>query len=89
MSSHACRQAAEGGDADALGQLGHMYANGIGVPASNATARKYFQQSANLGHPSGHYGLGYLYMVDGGRKWTTRRLSSTWVLLQRRCCPCL
>ena len=49
-----------------MGHLGHMYANGLGVPASNATARRYFQQSANLGHPSGQYGLGYMYLAGRG-----------------------
>ena len=61
-----CRQAAEGGDANALAQLGHMHANGLAGPASNATIRKYFQQAANLGDSSGQYGLGYLHLTGRG-----------------------
>jgi TPR repeat protein len=36
-----CRRAADGGDADAMAALGHMYANGRGVKASNGTALKW------------------------------------------------
>eukprot|EP00212_Chloropicon_laureae_P008043 CAMPEP_0197498450 /NCGR_PEP_ID=MMETSP1311-20131121/57763_1 /TAXON_ID=464262 /ORGANISM="Genus nov. species nov., Strain RCC856" /LENGTH=193 /DNA_ID=CAMNT_0043044153 /DNA_START=1 /DNA_END=579 /DNA_ORIENTATION=- len=41
-------QAYEGGDREATAQLGHLYANGLGVPQSNATAMEFFQEAADL-----------------------------------------
>lgn len=58
-----CRQAAEGGDAEAHAHLGHMYANGVGVDQSNDTARQYFQGAADAGNPSGQFGLGYMHLT--------------------------
>lgn len=49
-----------------MGHLGHMYANGLGVAASNKTAKHWFQKAANLGHPSGLYGLGYMHLKGQG-----------------------
>jgi len=40
-----CRRAADGGDADAMAALGHMYANGRGVKASNGTALRWCGQT--------------------------------------------
>ncbi|CAL8462358.1 g1891 [Coccomyxa elongata] len=60
------RQAAEAGDADAMAHLGHMYANGVGVAASNESAHEWFHQAARRNHPSGQYGLGYLYLSGYG-----------------------
>ena len=34
------------GDTDAISHLGHMYANGLGVPADNETALEYFRKGA-------------------------------------------
>ena len=39
-------QAAAQGDADAMAQLGHMFANGLGVKANNQTAIGLFRASA-------------------------------------------
>lgn len=58
-----CRQAAEGGDAEAHAHLGHMYANGVGVDQSNETARQYLQGAADAGNPSGQFGLGYMHLT--------------------------
>ena len=60
------RQAADGGDADAVAHLGHMYANGDGVAQNNETARQYFQASADAGNPSGQFGLGYMHFTGLG-----------------------
>ena len=49
-----------------MGHLGHMHANGLGVVASNNTAKHWFQKAANLGHPSGLYGLGYMHLRGHG-----------------------
>jgi len=64
--ARASRQAAEAGDADAMAHLGHMFANGAGVPASNASALRWFRAAAERGHPSGQYGLGYLHLAGYG-----------------------
>lgn len=58
-----CRQAAEGGDADAHAHLGHMYANGVGVDQNNDTAKSYFQAAADAGNPGGQFGLGYMHLT--------------------------
>ncbi len=60
------RQAAEAGDADAMAHLGHMYANGVGVAASNESALDWFDRAARRNHPSGQYGLGYLHLSGYG-----------------------
>ena len=58
------------GDRESTSQLGHMYANGLGVEQSNETAMEFFQEAADLGSAHGMYGLGYLYLSgftgDGG-----------------------
>ena len=43
-------QAAAQGDADAMAQLGHMFANGLGVKANNQTAIGLFRASADKVH---------------------------------------
>ena len=65
-------QAYAGKDSEAAAQLGHLYANGLGVQQSNATAMKYFQKAADLGSAHGMYGLGYMFLSgfvedNGGR----------------------
>lgn len=49
-----------------MAQLGHMYANGIGVAASNATAVRWFRLGSERGNPSAHFGLGYMYLRGYG-----------------------
>lgn len=49
-----------------MAHLGHMYANGAGVQASNATALDWFKQAAEKNHPSALYGLGYLHLAGFG-----------------------
>jgi len=45
-----------------MAHLGHMYANGVGVEASNTTALEWFKQAAEKNHPSALYGLGYAHL---------------------------
>ncbi len=49
-----------------MAHLGHMYANGVGVAASNESAHEWFHQAARRNHPSGQYGLGYLHLSGYG-----------------------
>ena len=49
-----------------MAHLGHMYANGVGVEASNATALEWFKRGAEKSHPSALYGLGYAYLGGFG-----------------------
>ena len=60
------RQAAEAGDAHAMAHLGHMYASGVGVEASNATALEWFRQAAEKNQASALYGLGYMHLSGWG-----------------------
>ena len=60
------RQAAEAGDAHAMAHLGHMYASGAGVVASNATALEWFRQAAEKNQASALYGLGYMHLSGRG-----------------------
>ena len=60
---HACRQAADVGDADALAHLGHMYMNGMGVQQDNETAVHFLKAAAEGGASSGLFGLGYMYLT--------------------------
>ena len=66
MYSVVRRQAAEAGDAHAMGHLGHMYASGVGVEASNATALEWFRQAAEKNQASALYGLGYMHLSGMG-----------------------
>ena len=68
----ACRQAADGGDADAVAHLGHMYANGVGVDQNNETARQLFQAAADAGNPIGQFGLGYMHLTGHGMEQNHR-----------------
>ena len=50
-----------------MAHLGHMYANGLGVPADNLTAVEYFTDAVQeAGHPSALFGLGYMHMSGYG-----------------------
>ena len=49
-----------------MAHLGHMYANGIGVTASNSTAIKWFRKGSDRGSPSAQFGLGYMYLRGVG-----------------------
>ena len=59
-------QAADAGDAGAMSHLGHMYANGHGVPKNNETALRWFRDAVDQNHPNGHYGLGYMFLAGYG-----------------------
>ena len=61
------KRAADGGDADAMATLGHLYAAGAGgAPRSNATALAWFRRGADRGHASALYGLGYMALAGAG-----------------------
>lgn len=49
-----------------MAHLGHMYASGTSVTASNSTALIWFTKSANRQNPSGQFGLGYMLMTGQG-----------------------
>ena len=49
------------GDAEAQYFLGHMYAEGQGVPRQNGKAAVWFRQAAEQGNGYGQFALGYLY----------------------------
>ena len=49
-----------------MGHLGHMYASGVGVQASNATALEWFRQAAEKNQVSALYGLGYMHLSGMG-----------------------
>ena len=49
-----------------MAHLGHMYANGLGVKASNSTAIKWFRKGSDRGNPSAQFGLGYMYLRGVG-----------------------
>ena len=49
-----------------MGHLGHMYASGVGVEASNATALEWFRQAAEKNQASALYGLGYMHLSGMG-----------------------
>jgi TPR repeat protein len=59
-------KAAKQGDAAAMSNLGHMYAQGLGIPQDNATARQYFEDGVKRGNAAAKNGLGYLYMYGVG-----------------------
>ena len=49
-----------------MAHLGHMYASGAGVEASNATALEWFRQAAEKNQASALYGLGYMHLSGMG-----------------------
>ena len=49
------------GDAETQYFLGHMYAEGQGVPRQNGKAAVWFRQAAEQGNGYGQFALGYLY----------------------------
>ena len=59
-------RAALAGEPAAYAHLGHMYAQGIGTTADNATALEYFRKGAAKGHAPSQNGLGYMYMHGFG-----------------------
>eukprot|EP00899_Mesostigma_viride_P024620 jgi/Mesvir1/5342/Mv15430-RA.2 len=63
---HYFGRAAQQGDADAAAFLGHMHANGLGVPPNNDTALEYFFQAANQGQSAALFGLGYMLLLGYG-----------------------
>jgi TPR repeat protein len=68
LSPHAAGDKSCAGDKSAMAQIGHMYANGRGVPQSNETALQYFRHSAEVPNPdaSGMFGLGYMHLHGYG-----------------------
>ena len=81
-----CRQAAEGGDADAMAHLGHMYASGNGVVANNVTALKWFKASADRQHPSGLFGLGSMMLSGRGTHQNYRQAFSLFSAAAEQVC---
>lgn len=61
-------KASNRGDADALANLGLMYANGLGCKPNNETAVKFLSQSAQSGNHVGQAGLGCLHLLGYGLK---------------------
>ncbi|MGX8010245.1 peptidoglycan-binding protein [Mesorhizobium sp. ORM8.1] len=57
----ALRDAAAGGDAKALFEIGSRYAESRGVKEDMATAAKWYQKSAELGFAPGEYRIGNFY----------------------------
>lgn len=51
-----------------MAQIGHMYANGDGVPQNNVTALDWFLKSVegNIPDASGLFGVGYMYLHGYG-----------------------
>ena len=60
------RVRAEQGDAEAKVELGHMYANGDGVPEDDAEAVRWFRLAAEQGHVEAQFVLGILYAAGNG-----------------------
>ena len=52
------------GDAEAQYNLGHMYANGHGVPRSEQKAVEWYRKAANQGDADAQYSLARMY-ADG------------------------
>ena len=59
------RQAAGAGDADAMAHLGHIHANGIGVPQDNSTAMSWFWKAAERGELAGGCGSAGCRLAPG------------------------
>ena len=57
---------AEQGNAMAQFNLGHMYANGYGVPENDKTAVKWFTKAAEQGLAEGQFNLGAMYDFGDG-----------------------
>lgn len=49
-----------------MAHVGHMYANGDGVPQSNVTALRWFKEAAEHAVPSALTGLGYMHLSGYG-----------------------
>jgi TPR repeat protein len=52
---------ATSGDAAAQAEMGTLYQNGLGVPASFVTAATWFERAADQGNPDAQFALGILY----------------------------
>ena len=63
---HYFEQAARVGDAQALVNLGYMYARGIGVPLNNQSALRYYRAAAAQYNPTALNGLAYMYLMGMG-----------------------
>src|SRR6266478_5702190 len=60
------RPVADEGNADAQWRLGHMYANGQGVPQDDATAVTWFRIAADQGYAVAQGNLGLMYVNGQG-----------------------
>ena len=82
---------AEQGNAMAQFNLGHMYANGYGVPENDKTAVKWFTKAAEQGLAEGQFNLGAMYDFGDGVpendktavKWYTLAAEQGYVTAQR------
>jgi uncharacterized protein len=59
-------KAAEHGDAFAQGQLGFLYANGLGVTQDHAAAASWYRKAANQGRANTQASLGLMYVFGLG-----------------------
>jgi len=60
------RARAEQGNPIAQYNLGHMYANGRGVPRNDAEAERWYRLAAYQGHADAQYSLGLMYQLGYG-----------------------
>ena len=74
----ALKFAAEDGHPESMYLLGVAYAQGRGVPQSDAMAARWFHQAARKGYPRARTSLGYLHSVGRGVR---RDLVLAYVLL--------
>ena len=82
---------AEQGNAMAQFNLGHMYANGYGVPENDKTAVKWFTKAAEQGLAEGQFNLGAMYDFGDGVpendktavKWYTLAAEQGYAIAQR------
>ena len=65
------RQAARRGDVEAEYNMGHAYANGIGVLKDYKVAAQWWQKAANKGYAPAMTKLGFLYRLGQGVKKDT------------------
>ena len=60
------RQAAEAGNADAMVDLGRMYARGLGIEENDTQAVSWFRKAAEQNHAGGQYWMGVMYRFGEG-----------------------
>jgi len=67
------KKAAAADVANAHYNLGVIYQQGLGVPASMGTALSWYEKAAELGHPEAMYNLGIAYLQGLGTKQNVTR----------------